>query len=574
MPASRNGFITFGCLNNFCKAGEETLRLWGRILKAIPNSRLRLLCPPGSHRDGVTDAIGVEPARIFFVPPQRRSFYLKEYEAIDVGLDTFPYNGHTTSLDSLWLGVPVVTLKGRTAVGRGGVSILSNVGLKELIAEDTDRYVEIAVELANDRQRLTDLRRDLRGRMLRSPLMNASLYARDIESAYRAMWRALRPDSSMSEDFQDPNELTRIGLVHVQQGQFELASESFGRAVALRPDSPALWSHLGIALQYAGKSKQAIQAFRKACSLRPDSAELLSNLGNALWQAKEWTEGEAACRKAIELNPDLPDAYANLGNAPMEQDRIDEAVAAFEKFVQLRPKISTGYYNLGLALNKATRSADAAAAFARAVDLNPDDFNSRNNLGCTFLFVSKPEPAAVVFESALKLRPDDAATWNNLGGALKDMGRLPEAIAAYRRAMELRPDVADFHSNLVYCLYYHEPDPEVIYNELKIWNERHCKPLRSRIVPHANERNPQRRLRVGYVSADFWDHASAFFLDPLLANHDHQQFEIFCYAQMNRIDWVTRRLQKYADSWLDTRPFGNDELAQKSARIELTFSSI
>ena len=144
---------------------------------------------PGSHRDGVTDAIGVEPARIFFVPPQRRSFYLKEYEAIDVGLDTFPYNGHTTSLDSLWLGVPVVTLKGRAAVGRGGVSILSNVGLKELIAEDTDRYVEIAVELANDRQRLTDLRRDLRGRMLRSPLMNASLYARDIESAYRAMWR-------------------------------------------------------------------------------------------------------------------------------------------------------------------------------------------------------------------------------------------------------------------------------------------------------------------------------------------------------------------------------------------------
>src|SRR6185437_5189677 len=102
---------------------------------------------------------------------------------IDIGLDSFPYNGHTTSLDSLWMGVPVVTLTGQTAVSRGGASILSNAGLTNLIASDAEQYVHIARELAGDLARLAQLRCDLRTRMQASPLTDAARFARHMEAA-------------------------------------------------------------------------------------------------------------------------------------------------------------------------------------------------------------------------------------------------------------------------------------------------------------------------------------------------------------------------------------------------------
>ncbi len=114
--------------------------------------------------------------------------YFKEYQQIDIGLDPFPCNGGTTTCDALWMGVPVVTLRGRTAVGRAGVSILSNVGLTDWIADNPEQYVSIAQQMAGDLPRLGELRSTLRRRMRQSPLMDAPQFARDVEAAYRQMW--------------------------------------------------------------------------------------------------------------------------------------------------------------------------------------------------------------------------------------------------------------------------------------------------------------------------------------------------------------------------------------------------
>jgi len=133
---------------------------------------------------------GVASERIEFVSPQPRRKYLEFYHRIDLGLDTIPYNGHTTSLDSFWMGVPIVTLIGQTVVGRAGLSQLMNLNLPELIASTAGQYVQIAAELADDLSRLTDLRRTLRQRMEQSVLMDAPRFADDIEAAYREMWRA------------------------------------------------------------------------------------------------------------------------------------------------------------------------------------------------------------------------------------------------------------------------------------------------------------------------------------------------------------------------------------------------
>ncbi len=115
--------------------------------------------------------------------------YFGIYRRIDVALDPFPYGGGTTTCDALWMGVPVVSLAGQTAVGRGGLSILSNIGLAELVAEDAEQYVRIAAELAQDLSRLSTLRATLRERMQASPLTDARRFARNVEAAYREMWR-------------------------------------------------------------------------------------------------------------------------------------------------------------------------------------------------------------------------------------------------------------------------------------------------------------------------------------------------------------------------------------------------
>ncbi|MGD0137532.1 MAG: tetratricopeptide repeat protein [Tepidisphaeraceae bacterium] len=191
-PCQEKGWVTFGCLNNFFKVNDSAFALWAGVLKAVSNSRLLLLAPEGSARQRVLDWLGREgigPERVEFVARQFRPEYLRTYHRIDIGLDTVPYNGHTTSLDSFWMGVPVIALAGGTVVGRAGVSQLTNLGLPELIARTPQQYVQIAADLANDLPRLGELRRTLRARMEASPLMDAPRFARNVEAAYRRMWR-------------------------------------------------------------------------------------------------------------------------------------------------------------------------------------------------------------------------------------------------------------------------------------------------------------------------------------------------------------------------------------------------
>ncbi|MGA3065420.1 MAG: tetratricopeptide repeat protein [Tepidisphaeraceae bacterium] len=190
LPAATNGHITFGCLNNFSKVTDPTLSLWSAILRAVPRSRLILLSPHGEHRQRVLTQLAIEPSRVEIIEHQPRDQYLRTYHRIDLCLDTFPYNGHTTSLDSLWMGVPVITLCGKTAVSRAGYSQCKNLGLAdELVAQTPQEFVQRAIDLAAQPNRLAELRSSLRSRMENSPLMNPRQFAANIESVYRRLWR-------------------------------------------------------------------------------------------------------------------------------------------------------------------------------------------------------------------------------------------------------------------------------------------------------------------------------------------------------------------------------------------------
>jgi predicted O-linked N-acetylglucosamine transferase (SPINDLY family) len=192
LPAERNGFVTFGCLNRFDKVSGPALEIWSNILRSLPGARLVIQAEPGSHREKVYErmsAAGVTADRIECVARAPERAYLERYQNVDLSLDPFPYNGHTSMLDSLWMGVPAISLAGQTAVGRGGVSILSNLGLTELIAGTPEEYVEIAVRWATDRPRLALLRAVLRARLEASPLADGRRFAADVQAVYREIWK-------------------------------------------------------------------------------------------------------------------------------------------------------------------------------------------------------------------------------------------------------------------------------------------------------------------------------------------------------------------------------------------------
>ena len=159
----------------------------------MPEARLLVYARTEPHRDRVRRALrdaGLDDSRAAFVGYQSLAAYLDTYREIDVALDSHPYGGGTTSCDALWMGVPVVTLAGRTAVSRAGTTLLCNVGLDDLVARSAEQYVELAAKLIRDTERLAELRRDLRTRLEASPIMDARLFARDFEAALRTGWCA------------------------------------------------------------------------------------------------------------------------------------------------------------------------------------------------------------------------------------------------------------------------------------------------------------------------------------------------------------------------------------------------
>ncbi|HEX8522224.1 MAG TPA: tetratricopeptide repeat protein [Tepidisphaeraceae bacterium] len=192
LPASTRGHITFGCYNSIAKVNDEILAVWSKILQRIPGARLRVLVPGGIENNREMPnwfaSNGVPLDRVDFAPSSRYTNYLQDYHLIDIGLDSFPFNGGATTLDAAYMGVAVITLTGDRTVSRGGSSILHNLNLPHLIAGTPDEYINIATTLAADLPALGELRKTLRSKLLTSALSDVPALTTSLESAYRSMW--------------------------------------------------------------------------------------------------------------------------------------------------------------------------------------------------------------------------------------------------------------------------------------------------------------------------------------------------------------------------------------------------
>jgi len=331
---------------------------------------------------------------------------------------------------------------------------------------------------------------------------------------------------------QQPNHadaLHLLGVVEAQKGRNEAAAELITRAISVNPGQGVYYNNLGNVLKDLGRNNEAIAAYQASLKINTTSAEAYNNLGEALNRQERWQEATAALLSALELKPDYAEAHYNLGNAQGAQGIVYAAIASFQRAIQLRPDLPEPRNNLGNLLKDADRADDAIA----------------------------------VFQELIKLHPNLAEAHGNLANVFRITGRMDEAIGAGRKAIQCEPCPAALHSNLAYYLYFHPSyDARAIQSELEEWNRRFAQPLKKNIQPHTHVREPDRKLRIGYVSGDFFQHACVHFLITLMEHHNHKNFEIFCYSNTRRDDPITARLRTYADAWRDIRNITDEQASE------------
>jgi protein O-GlcNAc transferase len=354
-----------------------------------------------------------------------------------------------------------------------------------------------------------------------------------------------------------------LGVLCYQTGRAAEAIEMLQRAAAINPTVADCRHQLGLALVAAGRRQEAIAAFQKSIELRGDFGPSHNALGNELLAVGDVHGGIAAHRRAVELAPDVAGFWSNLGIALYLNQQQDEAIAAFKKAVALKPDFAEAFNNLGSALWLAGESAAAAEAYEKALAAQPTFAVAHENLGNVLRDLGRFGEAIAACRQAIALDPNSAGAYKSLGTSQRAMGDLDGAIASYQRAIELNPVGLDFHVNLALShLYRAESEPSLQLEILRAWDERWVQPLVRQIQPFGNDRQANRRLRVGYVSPDFRNHSVAVFLLGIFANHNPESVEIFCYSGVQKPDAMTERLKKMVHHWRDINGTKDPEAAE------------
>jgi predicted O-linked N-acetylglucosamine transferase (SPINDLY family) len=300
------------------------------------------------------------------------------------------------------------------------------------------------------------------------------------------------------------------------------------------------------------------------------NAEALRRLDRAR-KLRQAGHPEQALQELVHVTriaPSLAEGHHQLGNVLKSLGRYREATVSLGKAHLLAPNNAVILFNLGVALLKIKAYSEAAECLGHAVKLEPVRPEGHNILGNVLNRLGRCTEAIASFETALRLRPGYADPLDNLGQALSAQGRAEEAISRYREALALTPSPS-IHSNLLYSMNFMDLDPAVVRGEHEGWGS-----LYGRAAPTCRPRPTARplsgrRLRVGYVSPDFIDHPVAFFVAPVLANHDRTRVEVFCYSSAAIPDGVTQRLRALTEHWRDIARLSDDDAAAMIAKDEV-----
>lgn len=365
----------------------------------------------------------------------------------------------------------------------------------------------------------------------------------------------IKPESVVGINF--------LGGLLKDQGRYEDAIEIYVGGIEIDPKNHELLNSLGVALEAAGRFEEAVGIFQQSLVLMPKLFSTYNNLGNSLRKLRRLGEAEENYRTAFSLNPQSPIVLSNLAITLRDKGQYAEAEEMYRKALKQHPKHEPAYTGLGTLYRLMGRNIEAIEAYRNALEAEPSSVTALNNLGNALRDTGLYSEATVCFNQALKFKPDYALAHSNLGAVYTMLGRSEESIPCFRKALELNPYIESAMNNLLFALnYLAKGTPEEIYAEHSQFETVFGAKYRSHIRPHLNDRTPNRRLKVGYVSGDLRNHAVTRFLEPILEWHDKSQVELYAYSNSLTMDEVSVRLKPRFDHWRCVVSLTDDELAE------------
>ncbi len=533
LPGTRPGQVTFGCFNNFQKLSDPFFAAAARLLQEVPDARLLLKAKPlkfPSVAARVRErfaAAGIAAERVILRPWEPGvTDHLAAYGAVDIALDSFPYNGTTTTCEAMWMGVPVVTLEGDRHASRVGSSLLHSVGLGELVARDAGDYVRIAAALAADRPRLAALREGMRERLRASPLMDERGFVSDLEGALLEAWQARL--QSVPGEVPDDEAIERLAVQSQENGDHAAVVEGIGAALASRGPNARLHYLLGCALEDLGREDEAMAQYRASLALDPGAAKAANNLGALLELA----------------------------------GRLDEAGQQYEAAHNADPGLTQALLNLATLHKRLGAPGKSAFWLRKALAADPGNTDLKCSLAECCLLIWQLDEAEAICREAMISAPQHPRVHFCLANAVLGLGRAQEAEACLREALRLAPAMDATWANLLFALHYHKGnDPDLLLKEHREWGRLHGDI--ASLPPPRPAAAAGRRLRIGYLSPNFQRHSVAYFLEPLLGAHDRAGFRIYGYSNVQAPDATTQRLRGLCDDWCDITGLTDEQAARR-----------
>jgi protein O-GlcNAc transferase len=363
---------------------------------------------------------------------------------------------------------------------------------------------------------------------------------------------------------QDAGAQNNLGTTLQELGRLDEAEACYKQAIVSQPDLAVSHYNLGITLNELSRLDEAEASYNQAIVLKPDYVDAHYNLGITLQDLFRFDEAEASYNQAIALKPDYAEAYSNLGVTLQELFRFDEAEASYNQAIALKPDYVDAHHNLGITLQELGRLDEAEVSFRQVTVLKPDLADAHNNLGNTLQNLGRLDEAESCYKQAIVSQPGLAETHLNLGSTLLKLGRFDEAEESLRQTIALKPDYVDAWDNLLFMLNY---NPRLSSAELYREYEAYGTFVSSKTVrrfDHSNRLSTAgRRIRVGYSSPDFRDHACQSFMEPMFREHDRDQFELFAYSNTKNTDHHTERFKSYFDQWIDVSQLSDEAMAER-----------
>lgn len=388
-----------------------------------------------------------------------------------------------------------------------------------------------------------------------------------------------------------------LGLSVQQGGRMGEAQQLLERAIAIDPRSHEAHNNLAAVLFGLGQFEAARACQEKAVALKPNFSPALTGLGNTLLQMNLPEQAIELYDRAIRLKPDYADALCNRGLAELALGQFDRARQNFERALLFQPRHAEALVGKGVVSIELKRYDEAEAALAAALAIRPGSAKALAHRGRLNLALSRPEQAAADFDAALELSPKlevalrgkaevslsmgntaqavlacktmleenprSAIALALLSSCFANQGEIAAAIEHLDAALAIAPDQPDLIARKIYFLdFLSEADFAVQQAARKSWWDAIGARLPQRTLP-PRQLDPDRRIVIGYVSAEFWYHSAAFGLLPVLRHHDHDKFEIVCYSCSPLRDEMTARFKSLADVWIDAWQLSDDELADR-----------